>query len=83
MAKPTRTDYLAFAKASSDDHQVRITNVTTQDTLFEDRLDQVELNTIYMMTVSRNDYTRSWGYLILINENGEIENALNRFLEEA
>tara|TARA_B100001029_G_C15052287_1_gene451691 strand:- start:578 stop:841 length:264 start_codon:yes stop_codon:yes gene_type:complete len=81
MTRPTRTDYLAYAKASSEDHHMRLTNVMTQDTLFEDGLEKVESNTIYLMNVSRKDHTRSWGYLIIIKDNGEIENASDDFID--
>ena len=87
MARPTRTDYLAYAKVSSEDHTVRLTNVHTLCTYFEDHLEQVEPNTIYLMNVSRKDHTRSWGYLITITENGDIENAsdalIDRLLDES
>ena len=81
MTRPTKTDYLAYAKASSEDHHMRLTNVMTQDTLFEDGLEKVESNTIYLMNVSRKDHTRSWGYLIIIKDNGEIENASDDFID--
>lgn len=87
MTRPTRNDYLAYAKASSEEHTVRLTNVHTLCTYFEDHLHQVESDTIYMMNVSRKDHTRSWGYLVTITESGKIENAfddlLDRLLDES
>jgi hypothetical protein len=83
MTPPTRTDYLAFARASSEDHHIRLTNVMTQEMYYEPHLDKIEPNTLYMMVVSRNDYMTSWGYIIQVNDAGEIKNAINLFLDEA
>lgn len=83
MTRPTLTDYLAFAKASSEDHQVRLTNLESQEMYYEPHLDNIEPNTLYMMVVSRNDHMRSWGYLIQVNDVGEIESALDSFLDNA
>ena len=79
--KPTRNEYLAFAKAPSEEYQVQITNTKTQETYFEDQLGSVELNTIYMMVVSRDDHKVSKGYLILVDEVGEVVSALDSFLD--
>lgn len=82
MTRPTLTDYLTYAKASSEDHHMRLTNVMTQEMITENQLEnKVQLNTLYLMNVSRNDHKTSWGYLIIVNDNGEIEDATEKFME--
>ena len=72
--KLTKADYLKYAKAD-ESNQVRLTDVMTQETLFENRLDKVKHDTIYLMTVSGRN--RSTGFLITVNKDGKIENATN------
>jgi len=83
MIRPTRTDYLAFANADSETHHMRLTDVMSQEMLTERELDKVQPNTLYHMNVNRNDHMRSWGYLIQVNDAGEIESALDSFLDNA
>lgn len=83
MIRPTRTDYLAFANTDSETHHMRLTDVMSQEMLSEQELDKVQPNTLYMMVVSRNDHMTSWGYLIQVNDAGEIESALESFLDNA
>ncbi len=80
--KPTLTDYLTYAKADSENHLLRLTDVMSQEMITENQLEKkVQLNTLYLMNVSRNDHKTSWGYLIVINDNGEIEDATEKFME--
>ena len=81
MSRPTRTDYLAFANADSETHHMRLTDVMSQEMLTEKELDKVQPNTLYHMNVNRNDHMTSWGYLILVNDNGVIENATEQVIE--
>ena len=80
--KPTLTDYLTYAKADSENHLLRLTDVMSQEMITENQLEKkVQLNTLYLMNVSRNEHKTSWGYLIVINDNGEIEDATEKFME--
>lgn len=81
MSRPTRTDYFTYANADSETHHMRLTDVMSQEMFTEKELDKVQPNTLYHMNVSRNDHMTSWGYLILVNDNGVIENATEQVIE--